>query len=447
MMQDKNLLVVYLTPPGSLGKSAQMLTLKYLRQMGWKPTVLAMPREDSAREPLSNWCGIDVYTLYPSRSRLWRMSQELQRARSQSKSNGLSPGGGERNGHTRMSRLTATGIYVALLPAMALSFPDRFRHAASELLNTARALHRERNFQAVVSIYDPFTAHLVARRLAEEMGLPWLPLIKDYYSKPDYLMPSRIEKALNWGRALYERSVLSKSATLLAVSDNMADYYQGLMPRASVKILRHCFDDEDFEGAIPSFPERRGIFTMLWLGVVHPDDEENVKVYLKALGELLRRGAIDSRTFKARFVGHGSGLVAEYASKYGCSEVLELVPQVPHPEAMAELRQATCMFYSQDYVATRRRLPEYLAARKPILVFPSCPGTMSERILGSYGAAAITSTQAQLEATLVDWYERFKAQGQLALPFDEEVVQAFSARRLAQELGEALETSISLKSM
>jgi hypothetical protein len=72
---------------------------------------------------------------------------------------------------------------------------------------------------------------------------------------------------------------------------------------------------------------------------------------------------------------------------------------------------------------------------------------MSERILGSYGAAAITSTQAQLETTLVDWYERFKAQGQLALPFDEQVVQAFSARRLAQELGEALETSISLKSM
>ena len=109
---------------------------------------------------------------------------------------------------------------------------------------------------------------------------------------------------------------------------------------------------------------------------------------------------------------------------------------------MEELERATCLYYVPHDVGSRRRLPEYLASRKPILVVPSCDGTMSQRALQEYGAAVITPDKDSIKATLTEWYRRFRDQGRLEIPVREDVVQSFSASRKAEQLHEILEEVI-----
>jgi glycosyltransferase involved in cell wall biosynthesis len=442
-LHDKSILVVYLTPPASLGKSAQMLTLKYLRPLGWSPTVVTVARPEITGNPVTNWCGVDVITVDPSANPSWRLSQTLYRARSRLAKANILP---IANGKVPGLRMLSASLDYALLPATAaLSFPDRYRQAAPALLEAARLLHREKDFKAVLSVYHPITAHLVARELAQKEGLPWVVLTKDYYSKQQFQVSSHLDRMTNWVKARYERSVVGKSDALLPVFDEMAEYLRQLMPQANVRLLTHCYDDEDFiqRESIPTKPGQA--FRILWLGAVQHFDKEDIEVFLAALIELLKQGNISRQSFRARFVGPSTHVVSSWSKKLGGDQLeglLEVVPLVPHQEAMEELKQATCLLYTpQVESGGRRRLPEFLASKKPILVFPpEFERTMSDRVLRKYGAAKIVDRdKEQIKAVLSAWYREFNATGRLELPVNEDIVQSFSASHVAAELDAVLQ--------
>ena len=453
--KERNILVVYLSSPASVGKSALMLTLKYLRREGWYPTVITLPREDNIREPATEWFGIDIIVPDQFKSRLWRLSRVLYRARARcSRRSHL---------HSKTTYISLPGLlsalanYLLLPAALVLSFPDRYRHTVPGVLKTAKQLHQDRQFQAVLSIYDPMSSHLVARRLSEEEHLPWIALTKDYYSKPVNIATSKVglvktwfkgryvkgvKEGLvkNWFKGRYERRVLSKCVTVLAVYDDLAQHLRELLPATDVKVLTHCYDDDHFEKLEACQGNSGGIFRVLWLGTVHGFDRESLRVFFAALGELVKEGVIDPSSFRARFVGPGFELARSFAAGTGCEGLLEMVPSVPHDEAMKELKQATCLLFTQVHIGGRRRLPEFIATRKPILVYPPEHGnTMSDRVLQSYGAAAIVEADCgAIKSTLTQWYRQFQVQGTLEFPVKEEIVRSFSASQVAATLDRVL---------
>ncbi len=119
-----------------------------------------------------------------------------------------------------------------------------------------------------------------------------------------------------------------------------------------------------------------------------------------------------------------------------------MVPNVPHQEAVRQMRQATCLLLPQIPFELPRRTPEYLAARRPILAFPRCPSAASEPIIEQYGAAEIASTKEEIKATLLAWYQEFESTKQVSVTINEEFVQSFSARHRAEELNEVLQEAL-----
>jgi hypothetical protein len=309
------------------------------------------------------------------------------------------------------------------------------------LLAEARRLHGERDFQAVLSIYDPVTAHQVASRFARQEKLPWIALTKDYYSKPRQVSDSLMGRATNWAKGRYESSVLSRSSALLPVFDDMVEYYRTLVPGARIITLTHCYDDDDFAGRDCAPQESPPVFRVLSIGEVYEKhDRHALGVFFQAVGELLNEGTIDGDSFRVRFVGGGGERARAYAQGSGAENLLETIPRVTHEEAMRELRRATCLLFTQVPAGSRRRLPEYLAGRRPILAFPEIAGSMSQRVLNQYGAAAVVpAAKPEIKAVLTRWYRRFQDEGQFQLPVNEEVVQSFSASSVARGLGAVLE--------
>jgi hypothetical protein len=250
-----------------------------------------------------------------------------------------------------------------------------------------------------------------------------------------------MDRATNWAKGRYESSVLSKSSALLPVFDDMVGYYQALVPGAKIRTLTHCYDDDDFAGRDGAPQESPSVFRIVSIGEVYEKhDRHALAVFFQAVGELLEEGAIDGDTFRIRFVGGGGERARAYAQGSGAENLLETIPRVTHEEAMGELRQATCLLFIQVPAGSRRRLPEYLAGRRPILAFPEIAGAMSQRVLNQYGAAAVVSAaKPEIKAILTQWYRRFKDDGQLHLPANEEVVRSFSASSVASGLGAVLE--------
>jgi hypothetical protein len=118
--------------------------------------------------------------------------------------------------------------------------------------------------------------------------------------------------------------------------------------------------------------------------------------------------------------------------------VVEAQGPVGHEEALQCLRRANGLLFQQAPWGNRRRLPEYLATRKPILAFPDLPETMSQQVLQQYGAATIAKDQGDLEALLGHWYRQF-IDGQFVVPaIDEAVVDRFRASAQARHLDQVL---------
>jgi GT2 family glycosyltransferase len=137
-------------------------------------------------------------------------------------------------------------------------------------------------------------------------------------------------------------------------------------------------------------------------------------------------------------VGFGNDLVTDCARRAECEDVLEAIPQLPHADAIAEMKRATCLLFQQAPWGTRRRLAEYLASRRPILAFPHYPDVMSERWLSERGGAKIAHTKTEIKAAIVSWYNEFLATGEPSISVDDDFIRQCSASHRASELNQLL---------
>lgn len=410
---------------GDLAKTAHMLVLKYLAEFGWASTVVTVD-ENPARSRREVWHGVEVLRVAP-RDLRWRLLQPAYRARKREDVPAW------RRKLSRVSNLLLQPLTTAL------SFPDRFGAVRRELSALLMELQGEQpGFDAILSLYSPITAHLLAQQFSRRTGVPWIALTKDFYSWPDALLDSRAQRLANAVKRRYEPRCLRGARALVSISDYMTSYYRMMFPGLRLETLAHCYDEAEFAAVDPVFPGD-GTFRLVTVGLASRHDQQELAVMLDGIAEMLADGRLDPNRFRFRHVGGGHQLIQDAARRSGCQGILELVAPVPHAEAVRELKSATCLCFKQHPWGTRRRLTEYLASRRPILAFPEYPGELSNELLSQYGAARIAADKQAFQRELGELFSVFQREGRLALNVNEEVVQAQSARRRAEQLAAILD--------
>lgn len=409
----RRLLAIFFDLPASLEKNAQMLLLKHLARVGWSVTVLTV-RTSTQKTLPQKWNDVRILEVRP-RSLRWRWLEFFYRVRS------------------RLSRRMINLLDRVIRPLNAtLSFPDRFACIKRQVAGHAKRLHRQQSFDALASLYHPITSHLIAGSVASCTGIPWIALHKDYYSWPDTMLNGRADRLVNrWKRHQEVRS-LGHAHLVAPVNDNISKYLSDHLDGPAIQTLAHCYDEENFPSPFPT--SDRPTFVLTSVGKVDRSEEPALRDFFAALADLQSEGRIDAVGFRVRFVGYGGDIVGNLASRAGCEDVVEVVAQMPHAEAMEALHGATCLLFQQAPWASRRRLPEYFAARRPILAFPHYPGVMSERLLREYGAAQIAGDRESIKAAILKWYREFLQTGRIDVSVNEELVQSFSASKRAEEL-------------
>lgn len=362
-----------------MAKSAHMLMFKYAREYGWFSTVLTLTGSES-HPTRDTWEGIDIRRLKPM-SKRYRLTQRLYQAR---KTHGYGP----------LRRLSSR----LLLPvAGLLSCPDNCAGAVRELEAAANQLLNEKQYDVIVSLYSPLSAHIVASRLGTAHKLPWLALTKDFYSWPDEIIPTHKPVLTNRVKRRIEANTLRHASMIATISDYMTDYIRTFMPLTPVVSLPHCYDPETYANRESSKPHSA---QLVCVGRTVEFDRKGLEILFRACRDLMNENDLSVPKLKICFIGSGHEIVWELAKQYDCAQIVELNPRVNHREAIRYMCNATCLLYIQTPFGTRRRLTEYIGSRRPILAVGDFPDTMSSELLRSYGAGRIATTKEQIKHSL-----------------------------------------------
>jgi glycosyltransferase involved in cell wall biosynthesis len=400
------LMLCYYFPP--LGGIASLRALKlatYLPAFGWEPHVVA-PRDGTFHR--------DPSLSFPEERVTRTASLEMSRA-------------GKRMVGAPVAEFTAAevGPLLGRLRAAArrwLYYPDPQRGWAPFALSAARAALRARRFDAVFSSSVPITAHVVARRLAGEAGLPWLAEYRDPWTPGLPAGHPHLRRA-----RLLERALVEAADAVVTPSDDWARLFTGLGARR-VEVVTNGVDPAD----LPALP-LPGEPVLAFLGTFYPDRQS-----LAALWPAVRALREHRPLLRLRFIGALDARLREELRAQGLDAAVEATGFLPHVAALRALASASVLLVAGAREAWPERVGEipaktweYLATDRPI-VYVGHPGTEVARLLSGQPGCWIVPAQDEARGAAA-------LRGALAGAGYARDVSAFTRRALAGRVARLLD--------
>lgn len=320
----------------------------------------------------------------------------------------------------------------------ALFFPEEKIGWAPFAVAEARRLHRQTPFDVVLSTGPPYTSHIIARRFARRAGVPWFAVLMDpivgCYAFPP---PTPVH---SWLFRRLERSVAHSAAGVAIATPQWRDEFLGRNPQARERAIPfpNSFDPALFEGPSPAPHDG---FVVAYVGTfqlsIRPDD------LLNTVSTLLDDPEI-APDIRVRFVSPLDPDTDAAITGRHLEGRVERTGLVSHAEAVREMRGADVLVLILGSDEASRgiltgKLPEYLAAGKPILaIAPEGVATATIRRAGA-GTSVAPGDIAGVERALREMHARWRS-GEVTSP-DPAVVAEFDRTRVIAELDAALRTA------
>lgn len=224
------------------------------------------------------------------------------------------------------------------------------------------------DYDLIYASLGPFSSALGAHRLARLSGLPLVLDLRDYWNLlSDYDLQGHGLKrwfSLHWERKVDREAKLIVSATR-GIGEDAAEAF-GPELRAKLLTVYNGWDEADFN-ALPAV-ESEGGFTFAYFGNLYA--RRSLKHFYRALKRLRDEGSLP---LKARVLLYGNFFREAQAeiAESGIADMIGIVPQLPHAEALARMRAADVLLLTINSSSPRgtltSKLFEYLRSQRPIL--------------------------------------------------------------------------------
>ena len=338
------LMVAYYFPPlGGIGSLRAAKFARYLPDFQWAPTVVA-PRNGAYYRDTT----LDFGTAEVIRTGSLELSRWGKRL--------------ARSGADDTTPATVTGVNAVLrrLARALLYFPDAQVGWYPFAVDAARRALREARFDVVFSTSFPITAHLVARKVSEEAGVPWVAEFRDPWSER---VDSRSPHARRANRL--ERRLLNSAAAVVLPSAAWAQLFATKGCRRPT-VVTNGFDPPDV--APQSEPTS---FVVSHLGTLYPSKQELTPIW-SVLAGLRTAGVLPELTL--RFIGDLAPSVRACLGRHGLDDVVDVTGFVPYRESLKRLTNSSLLILAGPTHASpidrgqiAAKVFEYLATSLPIL--------------------------------------------------------------------------------
>jgi glycosyltransferase involved in cell wall biosynthesis len=284
--------------------------------------------------------------------------------------------------------------------------PDASVTWAPTAIPAAVRLVRSEGIDAVITTSPPYSMNLIGASVKRLTGIPWVADLRDaVLGNAD----RRFEKTSVQVKEKTLESVvrlIARSADgVVAVSDPIADEVRRFDPAGEVRVIPNGSDFDDFAGLEYRPGDRfRITHTGSFFG------QRNPRAFLSALAKSGLEDVV------ARFVGDFRAADREWVETLGLGDRLELLPYVPHRQALELQRDSEAnLLLLPDAAGRGKVVPsgkifEYLAAERPILAAVPTDGAAAE-LIRETGAGIVVAPEDErgLREALLGLHARWRA--------------------------------------
>ena len=267
----------------------------------------------------------------------------------------------------------------------------------------------EHPVDAIISTGPPHSMHLIALKLKEALGLPWIADFRDPWTEIDYYNDLHLTAWADRKHHRLEQEVLTKADKVVTVAPDGARRL-GRLGNRNVRTIYNGFDRDDDAQTPVNLSEQ---FTITYLGVL--SKIQNPSNLWQALAELIKEDSKFDKSLRINMIGQIDSAVVSSINENGLSQHVAYSPYMPHDQVSAVHRSSTLLLLLLMPDSEPRakglltgKLFEYMASGRPILCIGPEDGDAA-RILRETGAGQTISFEdkEKMKEALKNLYQRY----------------------------------------
>ena len=240
----------------------------------------------------------------------------------------------------------------------------------------------------------PATVALIARRLSERTGVPYILDFRDPWLEIVYNQTMKRSKPTVAIDSLLERKALRDAAAVVTVSAEIKELFEKKVSKQKYFVIPNGFDEEDFPKI--EFPKNEK-FTIAYTGVMSPDRVPYA--LLKALARFKEEGITN---IKLNFAGKFADEFYAEIERLGIEDYFNITGFVPHDKSVEILLSSDALLLVINNLPNNKgvltgKMFEYLGCRKPIYG------------IGPENGEAAKILQETKSGVMIDYYDEEKA--------------------------------------
>ena len=285
---------------------------------------------------------------------------------------------------------------------------------------------------AIISTGPPHSMHLIAMKLKESLGLPWIADFRDPWTEIDYYSELHLTKRSDRKHHRLEHEVLTKADKVVTVAPDGAQRLEQLGAKDVVTIY-NGFDRDDNEQATVMPAEK---FTITYLGVLSKiQSPDNL---WQGLGELIKEQENFCKDLKINMIGQIDKTAVQAIQKNGLSDHVVFTSYIPHAQVAQVHRSSTLLLLLLMPDSEPRakglltgKLFEYLASGRPILCIGPEDGDAARIINETHAGTTVGfGDKEKIKEVIKDFYQSY-LEGNL--PDNTTSIEKYSRKALTKE--------------
>ncbi|MEZ4912083.1 MAG: glycosyltransferase family 4 protein [Saprospiraceae bacterium] len=359
----KVLIITYYWPPSGGGGVHRWLKMqKYLRNFGWQPIIFTPSNPEIGAEDISLLKDIrhdtEIITLPIWEPYTWYKTFTGKKSDAKVYNAFLTEGKKKAGWTQRIAEWVRGNFFI----------PDARKFWINPASKFLKNYLKQHPVDLIISTGPPHSMHLIAKKVEEAIGIPWIADFRDPWTKIDMYDKLKLTKMADTYHHYLEKSVLEQTDHVVAVTWAMAEEFKQLCPSIKVSVITNGYDVDDFN--VKAVKQLNSPFVIRYLGSMNAD--RNPVDFWEALATIRAKNAVIFNNIVVELIGQIDTEVIATIEAMQLHKSVLIKPFIPHDAAIEAMINADLLLIvinkSQNQSGILPgKMYEYIGAGKPIL--------------------------------------------------------------------------------
>jgi hypothetical protein len=301
-------------------------------------------------------------------------------------------------------------------------------------IEEGKKLLEKENFDAIISSSPPVTSHLIAKKLKNKYGIPWIADLRDLWTQNHYYSHTIVRYLIE--RKL-ETKTLAMTDALVTISPYLAEKLKELHKKKIFSIT-NGFSYEQTDSDNAKLTEK---FSITYTGELYLSKRDPIKLF-QALNELILKKIVDPNDIDIRFYGTKENWLDEEIKSFNFEKIAKSQGPVNRMTSLKKQRESQLLLlllwdHPEEKNIATGKLFDYLGSKRPILAIGGYKGFVKE-ILDETNAGTFEISIDEIKNYLVNSYQEWKKNGKVSYKGKESNINKYNHREMAKKFSEVL---------